>query len=444
MLTLNGNRDLGAVLMTNRQTQSSIPLDEGRFAAFMNQRDWTQRVGSVGEPIQHRSIFLEHVVLAVRTGACGALMMPADHGADADILGDALRWLRRSGSDDVLIWSATSDRDFDRLLTAHGGRDSFRPQWMFRQFDVRLEPSSNNSLAHIRPVRTDDLPELLLRSDIPYSSRWHAYATVHLSTQASSDQPMATMVALVEEEIVGRGLINLSTTAIGRVAGFYDVAVAPQWQGQGIGIQLIEELMRTAEAMGAEYGTLNATPAAASLYRRLGFRDAGTGQTWLLPGHTLRHPPSAALIQFALAISGGESLVSASRTERLAAHELPNGDTPLAHAARFDQPESARRLLSLGTIPDVAALWDMGLRDEARTMMTERGALNTPRGSQRVAPIHVAIHWDDVEFLEALLDAGADPYVRDGTFDGDAWGWCHALGNEDALTLIADYHPEQR
>ena len=38
--------------------------------------------------------------------------------------------------------------------------------------------------------------------------------------------------------------------------------------------------------------------------------------------------------------------------------------------------------------------------------------------------------------LPSLLAAGADPHVRDTTFDSDAWGWCHALGNDAALEVL--------
>lgn len=425
--------------MTRARSMLPPSLEE-LCAAYMNQRAWVQRVGSLDGAKRRREVFLKDEILAARTGSAGALMLPSQADRSIEKLPDALSWLRRSGSGDVLIWAATPDREMDRWLTAHGARDSFAPLWMIRKLDAPLPPTPSASIALVRPAEPGDLPELLRRSDIPYFSAWQARATVHLSTGAALDPPLRLLVALVGGEIVGRGVVNVSSTEIGSVVGLYDVAIAPQWQRQGIGRQLVHALMRAARESGASYATLNATPAGEGLYREFGFEVVGTGQTWLLPAMTLLHPPTDAQITFAKMISGGEDLHA---MKGLASCELPNGDTPLAHAARFDQPDAARQLVQLDTIPDVAALWDLGLTEESRAMMGYPEALDTLRGSQRVAPLHVAIHWNDLEFLQALLDAGADPSVRDGTFDGDAWGWCHALDNDDALAMISNRHRSQ-
>jgi hypothetical protein len=59
-----------------------------------------------------------------------------------------------------------------------------------------------------------------------------------------------------------------------------------------------------------------------------------------------------------------------------------------------------------------------------------------------VTPVHIAIFSGELGFLAELLDAGADPFVRDGTFDSDAFGWAHALGNDAALAILRERYPE--
>ena len=38
--------------------------------------------------------------------------------------------------------------------------------------------------------------------------------------------------------------------------------------------------------------------------------------------------------------------------------------------------------------------------------------------------------------VQLLLDAGADPLIRDSTFDGNAAGWANAGGHEDLRDLL--------
>lgn len=410
-----------------------------RRAAYANQREWVRRAGSLDAAGHPRPVFERDGLLAVRTGTTGAIVLPDWDDATPERLGFALSWLRQEGVGDVLAWSETSDWEADRVVSAHGGRESFVPRWMVRRLDAPL-PAPASGPATVRPAERTDLPALLRATELPYASPWQAQATLRLARDVPND--VALLVAVVGDEVAGRALLSCRDTPAGRTAGIYDLGVGPEWQRRGVGRQLMDGLLAAAVARGAELVTLNATPAGERLYGALGFAEVGEGQTWLVPAETIRRPPAMTQVAFALAISGGEPLPDDPELSR---RLLPNGDTPLAHASRFDQPESARRLLTMGTVPDVAALWQLGLVEEARALMRlSPASLDVRRGTQQVTPLHVAIFSGELGFLEELLDAGASPFVRDGHFDSDAFGWAHALGNDAALAILRDRYPEDR
>lgn len=409
-----------------------------RRAAFANQREWVRRAGSLDTAGHPRGIFAQGDLLAVRTGTSGAIVLPAWDDATPAQLAFALSWLRQERAGDVLVWSETSDWEADRVVSAHGGRESFTPVWMARRLDASLPLDGEHCPATVRPAEPGDLTRLLHATELPYAAPWQVQSTLRLATDVPGD--VALLVAEVEGAIVGRVVLNCFDTPVGRTAGVYDLGVAPAWQRRGIGRQLMSAWLAAAVERGASLATLNATPAGERLYRQLGFAEVGEGQTWLAPAATIRRPPTSAEVAFALAISGGDSLPKAPA---LAQRVLPNGDTPLGHASRFDQPDSARQLLTMGTLPDVAALWQLGLVEEARALMRlSPASLDVRRGTQQVTPVHIAIFSGDHAFLAELLAAGASPFVRDGHFDSDAFGWAHALGNDAALAILRERHPE--
>jgi len=417
--------------VTLPDTPFTPAIDRYQAAVYENQRQWVHRVGAVAVSGQSHPVFASGGLLAVRTGATGAVMLPNPPDEAITSVLDAFDWLRKTGSSEVLIWAAAPHRQIDRWLSAHGARESFTPLWMTRSAHQPLDPLVHNAIT-VRPARPNDLVRLLEATDLPYYSHWQARATLRLATQDGSPE-VALVVAVERDRIIGRAVLSCCDHPLGRTAGVYDVGVAPNRQRRGVGRQLMHALIDIARQQDADFVTLNATPAGEHLYRSLGFEDVGEGQTWLLPAATLRVPPPDRLVRFAMLISGGGDL---GPMRDLAGQQMANGDTPLAHAARFDQPESALQLLDLGTIPDLAALWHLGFREQARRLMSDRNALNARLGQQGATPLHTAIYWDDLEFLDALLAAGADPHVRDTTFDSDAWGWCHALGNDAALEVL--------
>lgn len=421
--------------MTLPHVSAGIALDRYHAAIYENQRVWVRRIGAIDAAGQPRAMFDRAGCVAVQTGATAAIMLP-DGPVDLDSsLPAVLDWLRNTGSGDVLIWSASPHLDADRWLSAHGAMDSFVPRWMIRRVSPAGQHAPRSGIT-IRQSRNDDLPLLLGAPDIPYYSQWQVRATHRLATEVPSADDVVLLLGLTGERIVARAIMSIHDDTVGRTAGIYDVGVSPRWQRRGIGHDMMCALIDIAHERDADFLSLNATVAGGQLYQSLGFEDVGEGQTWHLPAATLRRPPNPDLVELAMKISGGEPL---GEIEALAWQLLPNGDTPLAHAARFDQPETAQRLLELGTTSDLAALWQLGLRHEALARMQDRNALDARRGQQGTTPLHTAIYWGDLGFLDALLQAGADPSIRDTAFDSDAWGWCHALGNDDALEMLDEY-----
>jgi GNAT superfamily N-acetyltransferase len=65
-------------------------------------------------------------------------------------------------------------------------------------------------------------------------------------------------------------------------AGIFDMGVYPKWQREGVGSALLSAVCRSAEAGGARFAALNATPDGERLYSERGFSRVGNGETWWL------------------------------------------------------------------------------------------------------------------------------------------------------------------
>ncbi len=426
--------------MTSSPPDIQPSIAQKQLAAYANQRTWIERAGALDSSGLPRAVHHAGDIIAVRTGMTGAIMLPDPPALDAPALLDAIAWLRHNGSGDVLIWSGLHDLPLDRWLSAQGAQVGFEPLWMCR--DLRLpviSPPPAEDLT-VRPVTGADLPRLVRETAIPYATGWQIRATHHLATAPDQQREVRVLVAETGDRIVGRAVVHLAGGPIGPTAGIYDLAVHPERQRRGIGGQLTATLLRIGQEMGARFATLNSTPQGEKLYRAAGFEGVGRGQTWFLSEQTLRRPPSDEATRFAMMLSGGETIpASMSRHARIT---LPNGETPLAHAARFQQFEVVRQLLAMGTVPDIAALWQLGLPNEARAMMEDPAALDARRGPEGTAPLHLAIQWHDEGLLTALLAAGANPHVRDKSHQGDTWGWARALGNNAALRVLNERFPD--
>lgn len=122
-------------------------------------------------------------------------------------------------------------------------------------------------------------------------------------------------------------------------------------------------------------------------------------------------------------------------------------DDALSYAARNRRRQAVDALLDRGADIDgeayngTALHWavhagDLGL---VRHLLS-RGA-NPNRSAQfgtqwGVTPLHTAAWLDRVEIARALLDAGADPELRDTTHDSPPLGWAEFLGSPGVAALL--------
>ncbi len=374
----------------------------------------------------------------------GALVLAGSHGvavtrADPGTIDHALGWLGRTGSGDVVIWSAMANPLADVRLLARGGRDSFRPRWMWRALDgplpePRIEADVDLVIASVR-----DLNALRAATDVPYVSPNQIANILDIATNPGA--PRRTWMLLARQRrrfgdgpVVGVGILHLTPEDTGLIGGLYNLGVDPAWQGKGIGTALTTSICRIARDAGASRVALNATPDGERIYRQLDFAVAGDGQTWFVPVSALRNRPSPEQIRIAEAIGHGDI----ARLDRAMARweSLPNGESPIRFAARFEQRETLQWLLDQDAALDIAPLWSAGLREEAFRAARNERWLNRQWGPEARTPLHDAVCDHDRGLVQMLLDAGADLTIRDSQWRGRPLDWANALGHPDLAALI--------
>jgi ankyrin repeat protein len=125
-----------------------------------------------------------------------------------------------------------------------------------------------------------------------------------------------------------------------------------------------------------------------------------------------------------------EALAWAARSDRLDALDLlvQRGarleadvyrGTALAWAAASGRAQAAARLIALGADP------------------SGRTTFGGPDHGQAVTPLHLAAQNGDLETIEALLDNGADPTVKDGIYDGTPADWAANFRHTAARDRLA-------
>jgi ankyrin repeat protein len=61
----------------------------------------------------------------------------------------------------------------------------------------------------------------------------------------------------------------------------------------------------------------------------------------------------------------------------------------------------------------------------------------------KVTPLHMATMEHHTDIVRALLDAGADPSIRDSKFDSDAIGWAEFFRRTDIVQMLRDFREEK-
>lgn len=134
----------------------------------------------------------------------------------------------------------------------------------------------------IRPLQEGDLPAL------EWDGQYTQFRPVFRATFADVQRGQKLMLlAEVDATVVGQVFVQLLSSetylADGATRGYlYSLRVRPQWQGLGIGTQLLAHAEDELRARGRQVATIAAAkdnPGARRLYERLGYRafreDAG-------------------------------------------------------------------------------------------------------------------------------------------------------------------------
>jgi GNAT superfamily N-acetyltransferase len=196
-------------------------------------------------------------------GGEAMLLFPSD--ASCAALDAMIAGARERGARGIGCW-ATGLQPFDDLAERLMERDfewGWQPHWMAID------------LAQL-PIDKDDPRVSLVDHVAEYGD---GYGAALMSLARAQPPRSWHAVARVEGAYAGHAWAHLADGELGS-AGIYDVDVLPRHRRRGLGTALTLAVCRAAADAGARVATLNATGEGELLYRALGFRALGLGQTW--------------------------------------------------------------------------------------------------------------------------------------------------------------------
>jgi GNAT superfamily N-acetyltransferase len=232
-----------------------------------------------------------------------------------------LDWSRRRGAGGIGCWVSGLEPtgELAARLVARGFEWGWQPHWMALDLDrLPLEETDE------RVVLVTEVPE--------YGD---GFGQTLMALVRRNPHRFAHAVARIDGAYAGHATVHVIG---GRFAGagIYDVDVLPGVRRRGLGRALTLAVCRAAARVGAQVATLNATGEGELLYRALGFRSLGLGQTWWIHRSGLRAPPPPELVSVAEAAGRGD----VAALERLAPpvgllrRRLPGNGLSLAEVAR--------------------------------------------------------------------------------------------------------------
>jgi ribosomal protein S18 acetylase RimI-like enzyme len=353
-----------------------------------NHRDWMARWAAAGGgaavAVDGEELFLADEASLFPTAA-----------PDPDAL---LRAIRAHDCRSVGYWSLAGDDELGARLVARGFGWGWRPHWMAIDLD---DPAVFAARAQ---------PAFAVQAAAPPYARTLPYAP----SDSVPDPPGTFRLGVrLRDKLVGQIAVNPRDG----IAGIYSMGVAPRARGRGIATALTNEACRQAIELGCRYAVLNATDDGERVYRRVGFRSLGWGQTWWY-----RRGPAPTRRQVALAEAAGLGDLAALRALQPTDAEL---GAPLA---------GVESLLVLAILTGRTAIAEFLL--ERRPSLATR--LFDPHSGTL---LHLAVEHDSASFVELALAHGVDPCIRDATFGATALGWAEHFGREDLARRLAQVTP---
>jgi GNAT superfamily N-acetyltransferase len=431
-------------------SQEALTHPKAARAAAASHRSWFRAWARArgGEVRRRGGGLLAYTPNAERGGAIQVLFVEPQ-GDLVAVVDELLDWIAALPRLRSVGWWTLSTEDRAALtpvLMARGFQWGWRPHWMWCDLAT---PAAARPLPE--GVATACFPDAWDEPPVPEPVRAFGEDVRAITT---FEAPATTVLAAYDQE-GAVGSVSLHVGPPGTrgadggtaTAGIYDVWVAERAQRRGIGAALMAAALERARELGCRVATLNATADGARLYRRLGFRSAGWGQTWWLVEYQLSRPRAdAESVRFVEAIARGDlgsldralATLGAERRIDLDA-ELLCAETPLGLAVRAGQAGAARWLVEHGARLDVLTAWDLGWRDKAADLLRDKPALADFRADGAgPTPLMVAARRGDDALAELLLAAAPDLSLRDAEWHGDALGWAEHYGRLDMARRIRE------
>jgi len=144
-------------------------------------------------------------------------------------------------------------------------------EWLvgFERAGVEPPPKPTRASALLRTAHIDDLPALLALDRLAFGQLWHKSPSNISMALASA---LSFVVAMLDDQLVAYEWCDIYD----RHAHLTRLAVHPDFQGRGIGAQLLYQAITDALEAGADQITLNTMESnqrSRALYERFGFVD---------------------------------------------------------------------------------------------------------------------------------------------------------------------------
>jgi GNAT superfamily N-acetyltransferase len=229
-----------------------------------------------------------------------------------------LDWCRRNGAGGVGCWVTGLEPagELAARLVARGFEWGWQPHWMALDLDQMPLDETDERVA--------------LVTDVPEYGPGFGRALLELVRR--QPRSFAHAVARVDGAYAGHATVHVLGGKLGG-AGIYDVDVLPSQRRRGLGRALTLAVCRAATRAGARVATLNATGMGELLYRALGFRSLGLGQTWWIHRPGLREPVPPELVAAAEAAGRGD-VRTLERLDSVLGERLPGNGLTLVDVAR--------------------------------------------------------------------------------------------------------------
>jgi ribosomal protein S18 acetylase RimI-like enzyme len=283
-------------------------------AAVAGHRSWMARGAEA-----HDEPGVLWTVAAHRLDIAFPELAPHDAGTRLDAI---LAAGREAGVPEAACWSVlpTPTEQLSALLVARGFEIGWQPHWMGLELEA-LPPDRPPTRVEVELHSRDGVHRALARS---------------------------------EAGLLGTALM----AADGPAGSIFDLHVEDAERRRGIGWTLTHRLCALAARDGVRVVTLNATGEGERLYRAMGFRSLGFGQTWWMHRAAVRAgPPPPRVVAYVEAITRGDVAALEAAAAALDAGEgearLLNGRTPLQQAVDSGQSATAAWLVDHGAELDV-------------------------------------------------------------------------------------------